>query len=101
MRPAALAFGVVLMAFAAYTVRDPRWWARWRESEYRFDRSRIFAEEQERWWGHVFAYICRWSGLVFVVVGFAPRYGATGREGLEPPAIWSLSPPRGSNARPC
>jgi hypothetical protein len=37
------------MAFAAYTVRDPRWW------------------------GHVFAYICRWSGLVSVVVGFAPR----------------------------
>ena len=73
MRPATLTFGAVLMAFAAYTVRDPRWWARWRESVYKFERSRIFAEEQERWWGHVFAYICWWSGLVFVVVGFAPR----------------------------
>lgn len=73
MRPLALALGVGFLALAVYTVRDPRWWARWRESEYRFERTRIFAEEQERWWGHVFAYLCWWAGVFFVVVGFAPR----------------------------
>lgn len=72
MRPLALAFGCVLIAVAAYTVRDSRWWARWREREYEFERTRIFAEEQERWWGHVFAYLCWWTGLFLVVVGFAP-----------------------------
>lgn len=74
MRPLAIGFGVALILLAAYTVRDPRWWIRWRtaESEYRFERTRIFVEDQQRWWGQVIAYVCWWAGLFFVIAGLAP-----------------------------